>query len=453
MSPSTTAAKYRARFELLERRDLMTADLSINFSCAAFLSSTVGNQSHHNDTELHDVDASTYLRVVFRTAPVAPAPGPAPTAAAKPAPAPVVAPPAPTPPPDWFAVNLGDVALRNVVRASAVDNLLSRQDMLSIFTQVGRDGVVSASEFTDLKTVLNKTSFYNGLDYVRVLSTDVISGSPANLYYQGTTLGNLNAGSSSAQLNKLVDKWFYGGDRPTVLAGATYKQASGTLFVNGPQYTDVRQGAVGDCYYLASLAETALRTPATITNMFIVNGDGTYTVRFNKYGTWDYVTVDSKLPVDSRGNFVYANYGQSASNPGNELWVALAEKAYAQVNEARWLRTDPSSIGRNSYAALAGGYMFEALNQITAKPAGYNVVDVATFTSLYNAGKLITFGSVGNARDGVVGNHAYAVVSYDKTKQLVTLFNPWGINNGSAPGLVTLTWAQMKSDFASMQYA
>ncbi len=50
----------------------------------------------------------------------------------------------------------------------------------------------------------------------------------------------------------------------------------------------------------------------------------------------------------------------------------------------------------------------------------------------------------------VVGDHAYAVVGYNATNQTVTLFNPWGINNGSSyPGLITLTWAQIQANFSS----
>lgn len=66
---------------------------------------------------------------------------------------------------------------------------------------------------------------------------------------------------------------------------------------------------------------------------------------------------------------------------------------------------------------------------------------------------MITFGSVDRPVDkSVVGDHAYAVLSYNSKTQQVTLFNPWGINNGSAPGTVTLTWTQLKNDFGDMEF-
>ena len=92
----------------------------------------------------------------------------------------------------------------------------------------------------------------------------------------------------------------------------SYTVANGRLFNGTPSYADIRQGGLGDCYLLSSLGETALRTPAVIQNMFIVNGDGTYTVRFYHNGVADYVTVDSALPVDQYGRLVFNGNGALA---------------------------------------------------------------------------------------------------------------------------------------------
>ena len=55
------------------------------------------------------------------------------------------------------------------------------------------------------------------------------------------------------------------------------------------------------------------------------------------------MTVDSKLPTYGGGGFIYANMGGLASNSNNVLWVALAEKAYAQMNETSWLDRRPGA--------------------------------------------------------------------------------------------------------------
>src|SRR5204863_6514137 len=127
--------------------------------------------------------------------------------------------------------------------------------------------------------------------------------------------------------NTLAAKWFLGADHPVAQSeqGTTfaYRYANGSLFVNGIDYTDIRQGEVGDCYFLAALAETSLRSPGTIQSMFIDNGDNTYTVRFVHNGVNDYVTVDRYLPTDGSGRFVFANMSAYASSASNELWVSL----------------------------------------------------------------------------------------------------------------------------------
>ena len=80
------------------------------------------------------------------------------------------------------------------------------------------DGVVDATEFADLKTILNKAATLNIPGYVQVLAGDVVNGNAANAHFQGQALGNLAAGSSASQLNKLVDKWFLGADHPAAYA-------------------------------------------------------------------------------------------------------------------------------------------------------------------------------------------------------------------------------------------
>src|SRR5207249_3083724 len=157
------------------------------------------------------------------------------------------------------------------------DRALNRSEMLAVFQQVEKDGTVSSNEFTDLKAVASNTSLFGSFSYVTDLTRDVVLGNAANAHYQGTTLGNLTAGSAASKLDHLVSKWFLGADHPDASYSGltvTYQSASGTLFgSNGPQYTDVHQGSVGDCYFVATLGEIALRSPSAIQNTFIVNGE------------------------------------------------------------------------------------------------------------------------------------------------------------------------------------
>ncbi len=319
--------------------------------------------------------------------------------------------------------------------------------MIALLRNAEDGNVVDATEFTDLKAIVANTSLFGTLGYIDQLAADIVNGSIANAHYQGGTLGNLAANSSSTQLENLINKWFLGLDRPT--AGGTYRLASGQLFVNGPAYTDINQGQLGDCYFMSSLAETALKNPNIITSMFTVNGDGTFTVRFYYNGTPQYVTVDSYLPTDSSGRLIYSGMGNMYNNASNELWADLAEKAYAQANELGFVRPGLSGNGQNTYGAVESGYIYAALGQITGQATTPFTMTTTTnsfqtFVTAYNAGKEIGFASPANPQSAsVVGNHAYAVVGYNAANQTVTLFNPWGIQYG----LVTMTWAQIQGSF------
>ena len=152
-------------------------------------------------------------------------------------------------------------------------------------------------------------------------------------------------------------------------AATAYSPApAGTLLFNTgvPSYPDVEQGAVGDCWLLASLAEVAARDPNDIESMFTKDGSSTvdgsevgyYTVRFfNNNGSPVYVQVDTQFP--SAGQ----EYDQVVNVLGTKaLWVALAEKAYAEAGYLgyvnipipTWTPTTPGRPGRRRRSSVMG---------------------------------------------------------------------------------------------------
>ena len=230
--------------------------------------------------------------------------------------------------------------------------------------------------------------------YVQVLSGDVINdNNPADAQYQGAALGKLTVGGSTAVLTDLVNKWFLGLDLPSIqgayVAGSfapanKYSSASAyssdPLFSSaGPSYKDLQQGELGDCYFLSALASIADASPQAIKNMFIDNGDGTYTVRFfTAKGIADYVTVNTALPLfvqvtttphtppakngtlsDARPN-VTTSLAYEGLGVGNSLWLALAEKAYAEWDETG----NEGRGGVNAYRDIANGWSGDVYNQV-----------------------------------------------------------------------------------------
>ncbi|MBE9179811.1 pre-peptidase C-terminal domain-containing protein [Oculatella sp. LEGE 06141] len=360
--------------------------------------------------------------------------------------------------PDWFDRNIQDAELKAIARSRFADNRLDRTDVVDILRNAKDGSKIDKTELTDLRTLVNSASYLQIPDYVRVLADKVVNGNVANEHYKGDRLGNLVADSLDTHMEKLIDKWFLGGDRPAT--SYTYRSTSGALFQNGIDYRDVAQGTLGDCYFLVGLTTTAFRSPEMIKNMFIDNGDNTYTVRLYNQGVADYVTVDRYLPTNSAGQFVYAQgRGTSYSSTSNELWVALAEKAYAQLNESKWIGQD----GTNSYNGIEIGHSAVALTQITARNAVYNELTTASTDSkaiqAFNSGQLITFGTKGEGQiaSNLVPGHSYALVDYNSSTRTFTLFNPWGVDGGYykstyAPGFVKLTWSEITANFNEQVY-
>ena len=370
---------------------------------------------------------------------------------------------------DFFDRYLKDPTVRSQARLDYNDGVLDRAEMLRLYTTIETDNLVSGNEFSDLKNLVS-TKLVMPNDS-RFFATKVADGDTANAHYQGATLGNLKAGSTGVQLDELVGKWFEGNDLPSLAgadegAGTSYELAYGQLFQHPVTYTDVAQGFTGNCGFLSALASVAKASPQTINNMFVDNGDGTYTVRFFNNGTPQYVTVNRMLPAEAAGTNAFAGWsGVDSSgqydrfarldNPTNTLWVALAEKAYAQLNESGWTGLD----GTNTYLAFnAGIYPDKAAAQIT----GYSAVvhklsSSSTLTDLIaslGAGKAITITSNTKLADSnqVVADHAYVVADYDASTQMFTLYNPWGYENTSAvihPTILHLTQADMTKAFAS----
>jgi Calpain family cysteine protease len=321
-------------------------------------------------------------------------------------------------------------------------------DWITLFRNSQDDAVVSADELTDFNTILTNSSRWTITDDVKTLSKKLLSTDKANLTFQGATLGVLTAGSGATQMENLIGKWFLGLDRPTPTSTSySYRSISGSLFQNGISTTDIKQGQVGDCYFLSTLGSIAHEQPNYIQNMFIDNGDNTWTVRFNNSGKWDYVTVDRFLPTNSSGNLVYASQGSNFANTANELWVALAEKAYAQIGESGWTR---GTNRTNSYASIESGWMTYVINQVTGLNSTWNNVKSLaeqTVITWVNSNAIVTLGTGSTVNYGLVGGHAYAITSYNATNGTFFVRNPWGTQH------VELTWTQLTSLDLDLAYS
>ena len=117
----------------------------------------------------------------------------------------------------------------------------------------------------------------------------------------------------------------------------------GKLF-NNVHPNDIAQGVLGDCWFLAALAGLA-EFEGAVFHLFqekTVQPDGKYTLNIYNAKTrqWEAIVIDDFVPLGPDGQPLMAK------PQGNEMWVLLAEKAFA-----KWF---------GSYVQIQGAYCLVA---------------------------------------------------------------------------------------------
>ncbi len=185
----------------------------------------------------------------------------------------------------------------------------------------------------------------------------------------------------------------------------------------------VNQGHIGDCYFLAAVADLAASHPEKIYQMIKTNKDNTYTVTFPNQ---EPVTVAAPT-VQELGLFENGGaYG---------VWPAVLEKAYGQ-----WKRNADSPAEGGD----GGDYLSAGISILTGKRTDSIAmnnnskdkqaeVDEVLKTKL-KSGDVISCGTGSGEQDGLPETHAYSVIGYDPTTKTVTVRNPWGAATGTSGG-------------------
>ena len=122
------------------------------------------------------------------------------------------------------------------------------------------------------------------------------------------------------------------------------------MFVGESDRFDINQGEIGNCWFLAAVANLAeskkcFKRVVPQDQDFTGDYQGLFRFRFWRFGEWVEVVIDDRLPTRN-GKLIYLR-----SVEKNEFWGALLEKAYAKLH--------------GSYRALEGGLTIEAAVDFT----------------------------------------------------------------------------------------
>ncbi|MGD0184413.1 MAG: C2 family cysteine protease [Roseiarcus sp.] len=369
---------------------------------------------------------------------------------------------------------LKDPGIAADVAKLMVNNSLTYANVLTILQDAAASegGGMNATKFSTLQTLVSMFNQPNGISVpadVQQLAADVVDGNSANAYWNGGSstavpLGNLSATSTQTQVNELIGEWFLGTDLPSLSLsaigesnlGPTYKTTTLPLYgASGtPSNLDVNQGYLGDCYFVSSLAETALMDPSAIENMITSDGAGVYTVRFFVDGQADYVTVDSALPVMT--GYEWANGSTLEFANGSVSWVGLVEKAYVELNAQTAAAQEGGHTTGDAYEDINGGTA-TALTEITDQSFSTYSLSGSTSTASLNSlmstletdwtkGEEIILSTPNNSTGNLVGDHMYEITGVNLAAGTITLQNPW---NTAYSGSLSMSFTETIKQLAS----
>ena len=123
------------------------------------------------------------------------------------------------------------------------------------------------------------------------------------------------------------------------------------MYLDGIATSNIKQGYIGDCYFIATLGAAA-KDPTRIKNIFYSdkpNTAGIYLLKLFVNGLVNYVILDDYLPILNNS----IRFARSSRE--GELWPSLIEKAWAKLH--------------GTYARIEAGNPADAIIHVMGIPA------------------------------------------------------------------------------------
>lgn len=147
------------------------------------------------------------------------------------------------------------------------------------------------------------------------------------------------------------------------------------LFTHKPNMNDIKQGNVGDCYFMAAVTTFVQSNPDEVMNMFYDIGDGNVLVRlymgFDKYNRR--VDLEEEMQKDDvtlRPVYIKVRKDYDLNTVSLDcMWVQLLEKAYASTGaQHKTMQVDPvTGELKNFIAEISSGLSPKILMHLTGQ--------------------------------------------------------------------------------------